>query len=374
MNTQISNILENSGILHFTLSNINVSLSNAIRRTILSDIPTICFITELYVDNQCKFEVNTSRLHNEILKQRLGCIPVHEKVTIGEELSNPLTGKYMIELDVKNDTDELMYVTTEHFKIKNKTNGHYLTKEERDKIFPKDPVTGYYIDFARLRPKISDTIPGEEIKMTADFSVSTAKNNSMYNVVSKCAYANTIDVTKKNSVWDEMLAKLKIGGELKEEEIEFEKRNFEALDAQRYFIPDSFDFVIKSVGVYENAEIVKMACIILQNKFVDLIKDIDSDTLIITQSETTMENCYDCILEGEDYTIGKVIEYLLYSRYYEKEKKLAYCGFKKFHPFDSHSVIRMALIDTNEKSVVRQYMRSACVEAEEIFRKIYKLF
>lgn len=374
MNTQISNILENSGIFHFTLSNINVSLSNAIRRTILSDIPTICFKTELYVDNMCKFETNTSRLHNEILKQRLGCIPVHEKVTIGKELSDPLSGKYMIELDVKNDTDELMFVTTEHFKIKNKMNGHYLTKEERDKIFPKDSITGYYIDFARLRPKISDSIPGEEIKMTADFSVGTAKYNSMYNVVSKCAYSNTIDVVKKNTVWDEMYAKLKETEENTKEEIEFEKRNFEALDAQRYFIKDSFDFVIKSVGVYENVEIVKMACIILQNKFVDLIKDIDSDTLIITQSETTMENCYDCILENEDYTIGKVIEYLLYDRFFEREKKLTYCGFKKFHPFDTHSVIRLALVDTNEKSVVRQYMRSVCVEAEEIFTKIYKLF
>jgi DNA-directed RNA polymerase alpha subunit/DNA-directed RNA polymerase subunit L len=374
MNTKLNNFIENSGILHFTLSNINVSLSNAIRRIILSEIPTIAFITENYVDNQCNIEINTSRLHNEILKQRLGCIPVHEKVILSKELSDPLSGKYIMELDVKNDTEELIYVTTEHFKIKNKTNGHYLTNEERNKIFPKDPVTQYYIDFLRLRPKISDTIPGEHIKLSCEFLVSTAKNNSMYNVVSKCSYSNTPDVVKKNTVWDSMYEKLKEVEENTKEEIEFQRRNFEALDAQRYYTPDSFDFVIKSVGVYENIEIVKMALIILQNKFVDLIKDIDSDTIVITQSESTIENCYDIILENEDYTIGKVLEYLLYSRFYEKEKKLTYCGFKKYHPHDTYSVIRIGLEGTNEKSAVRQYMRSVCVESEEIFRKIYKLF
>jgi DNA-directed RNA polymerase alpha subunit/DNA-directed RNA polymerase subunit L len=374
MNTQLNNFVENLGILHFTLSNINVSLSNAIRRIILSEIPTIAFITEIYVDNQCNIEINTSRLHNEILKQRLGCIPIHEKVVLSKELSDPLSGKYIMELDVNNDTENLMYVTTEHFKIKNKSNGHYLTQEERNKIFPKDPVTHYYIDFLRLRPKISDTIPGEHIKLSCEFLVSTAKNNSMYNVVSKCAYSNTIDVVKKNTVWDSMYEKLKEVEENSKDEIEFQKRNFEALDAQRCYIPNSFDFVIKSVGVYENIEIVKMSLIILQNKFVDLIKDIDADVIVITQSESTIENCYDIVLENEDYTMGKVLEYLLYSRYYEKEKKLTYCGFKKYHPHDTYSIIRLGLEGTNEKSVVRQYIRSACVESEEIFRNIYKLF
>ena len=374
MNTKLTNFVENAGILHFTLSNIDVSLSNAIRRTILSDIPTIAFITDTYEYNQCKIEINTSRLHNEILKQRLGCIPIHEKVLLEGDVTDPLTGKYILEVDVKNDTDEMMYVTTEHFKIKNKTNGHYLTQEERNKIFPKDQVTQYYIDFARLRPKIADTIPGEHIKLTCEFGISEAKHNSMYNVVSKCSYANTPDIVKKNTVWDAMYEKLKESDDNTKEEIEFQKRNFEALDAQRHFIPDSFDFVIKSVGVYENVELVKMACIRLQNKFVDLIKEIDSDTIVITQSETTIDNCYDVILENEDYTVGRVLQYLLYNRFYEKEKKLSYCGFKKFHPHDTYSVIRMGLIDTNEKTAVRQYLRSGCVEAEEIFRKIYKLF
>lgn len=37
---------------------------------------------------------------------------------------------------------------------------------------------GAYIDFVRLRPKISDSIPGEHIKLSAEFSVSTVSNPS----------------------------------------------------------------------------------------------------------------------------------------------------------------------------------------------------
>ena len=39
MNPRITNISEINNILNFTLSNVDVSIANAIRRTLLSDIP-----------------------------------------------------------------------------------------------------------------------------------------------------------------------------------------------------------------------------------------------------------------------------------------------------------------------------------------------
>ena len=67
MNPTLSNISEEGDVYKFTLSGINVSLANAIRRTILSDIPTLVFYTETYKDNQCNISINSTRLHNEIL-------------------------------------------------------------------------------------------------------------------------------------------------------------------------------------------------------------------------------------------------------------------------------------------------------------------
>lgn len=367
MNPSISNISEEDDIFKFTLSGINVSLANALRRTIVSDIPTVVFYTENHKDNQCNITVNTTRLHNEILKQRLSCIPVHIK-----EL-DVLPENYVLELDVTNDTENTIIVTTEDFKIRNKSNGNYLTDEETHRIFPANRKTNMYIDFARLKPKISDTIPGEQLTLTAEFSIHTAKDSSMFNVVSKCAYENTPDMAKIKGVWEDQEKKLK-SENMNNEDIEYNKRNFMILDAQRHFVPDSFNYVVQTVGVFENLDIIKKACAILQSRFTELIAEIDSDIVPINISETTIENCYDVILEDGDYSIGKTIEYILYEQYYLGEKTLTYCGFKKMHPHNPESTLRLAYKDPADKRTVSQYLRTACVESANIFARMYKLF
>ena len=367
MNPNISNISEEGDVYKFTLSGVNVSLANAIRRTILSDIPINVIKTDNYLDNQCNITINNARLHNEILKQRISCIPIHIK-----EL-DLLPDKYVLEVDVENNGSNTIYITTEDFKIRNKNNDNYLTIEETRKIFPPCQKTNSFIDFARLRPKISSTIPGEHIKLTAEFSVGTAKDNSMYNVVSKCSYGNTLDPLKISEFWEQYEQKL-LTEKMTKEEIEFQKKNFYLLDAQRHFIPDSFDFVIQTIGIYDNKEIVKKSCIIIQNKLIELIKAVDSDTIPINYSETTMDYCFDIILENEDYTIGKVLEYLLYEKYYVTDKVFSFCGFKKFHPHNTDSVIRVAYLSANDKNMVKQHLRLVCIDASEIFKRIYELF
>ena len=63
--------------LHFTLTDIDTSVANAIRRTVLSDIPVVCIRTDIKEEDpekKCKIEANTTRFHNELIKQRLSCI------------------------------------------------------------------------------------------------------------------------------------------------------------------------------------------------------------------------------------------------------------------------------------------------------------
>jgi len=362
-----SMIADDGEVTTFTLAGINVSIANALRRTILSDIETIVFYTETYDDNKCTIFENTGRLHNEIVKHRLSCIPIHSTNL------ETLPDKYIMELDVDNDSETMCIVTSGDFRIKNKESGNYLTEAETRKIFPPNPITQSYIDFIRLRPKIGDSIPGEKIRLTCEFSISSAKQNSMFNVVSKCAYGNTIDKVKVEEAWFGLEQRLASEGMTKEE-IEFQKKNYYLLDAQRQFIPDSFDFVIQSVGVFENRDIVKKACIVLQNKFVEMIENIDSDMVNITLSETTMENSYDIILENEDYTMGKVIEYILYEKYYLGEKTASYCGFKKMHPHDTKSIVRLAYNDKTDKHMCRTHLKTACGLAQEVFTKIYNMF
>lgn len=373
MNPILSSISEEGDLYSFTLSGINVSLANAIRRTILSEIPVLAFYTETYNDNQCTVHVNTTRLHNEILKHRLSCIPIYETVDSRQKDNTLLVGTHILDLDLQNETESMMFVTTEHFRIRNKTSGKYLTQDETRRIFPANKLTNMFIDFARLRPKIGDSIPGEQLKLTAEFSIHTAKENSMFNVVSKCSYGNTIDVKRVDSIWEEQNNNL-IAEQTSLDDIAFQKRNFYLLDAQRHFIENSFDFVIQTIGVYENKDIIKRACVAIITKLTNLIQDIDSDSIPILNSETTIDFCYDITLENEDYTIGKILEYILYEKYYMKEKILSYCGFKKFHPHFTYSTIRIAYLEKSDKRMAGQHLKIACVEANDVFNRIYEMF
>ena len=108
----LSEVMENDhkGILTFRLSNTNVCFANALRRTILSDIDMCCILSENYETNQVNIEKNTGRLHNEILKHRLSCIPVHYAGS--KEKMQKFCDSYILEIDCNNDTDVLQFVTT----------------------------------------------------------------------------------------------------------------------------------------------------------------------------------------------------------------------------------------------------------------------
>jgi DNA-directed RNA polymerase alpha subunit/DNA-directed RNA polymerase subunit L len=362
----ISSISEEAGLYKFTLSNTPTCIANGIRRTILSDIPIVVIPTETYSENLCKIEVNTCRMHNEIVKQRLSCIPVHTK-----DLEQ-FPQKYMLELDVTNTTDNAIYVTTADFRIKNKENGNYLTEAETQKIFPPNQYTNHYIDFVKLRPKISDTILGEQIKLTAEFAVKTAKHNSMFNVVSKCSYANTPDASKIAEIWNEKEQAL-ISKEQTRDEIAYQKRDFLMLDAQRVFVPNSFDFVIQSIGIYENKEIVQMACMEIVRKLTTIVESLDTDTILITISPTTIDFCFDITLEY-DYTIGHILEHFIYNEHFLGDKTVSFCGFKKMHPHLKDSVLRIAFVQNMDKIYVKQYIREAAIVAMEMLEKIRAFF
>lgn len=367
---------ETDDVFRFTLAGLNVSLANAVRRTIQDDIP--CYVFDVAKSN---FEINTGRLHNEILKQRLQCIPIHSKVILEDWLANRadhnIFEKYVMELDVQNNGEHTIYVTTSDFRIKNKTTGRPLTDSELSRLFPLDRITNSPVIFARLRPRISESVPGEHLKVSCEFVISTAAENSAYSVVCCSAYGNTIDPEAAVKAWDATELRLrdeaaKKGESIDASEIAFQKKNFQILDRQRYFLKDSFDFNIESIGVYTPRELCKMACVHLKSQFEKLIDEIESDNATILNSETTMENCFDFILEKGDYTIGKVLEYYIYENgFASKTPTIQFCGFKKFHPHDTHSVVRVSYFSKDaNKSWMKLHLKESCIAAAATFKAL----
>ena len=372
---KIRDIVNDDNILKFTLSNVNVSIANAIRRTVLSDIPTVVFKTTPQEENHAQIITNTSRLNNEILKQRLSCIPIHI-----EKLNIKLLENYLLEVNVENNTnDSIIYVTTEDFRIRDISEDKLISKEDSKVIFPPwvaPDGTEHYIEFLSLRPKISDSILGESIHLTCELSYGTSKENAMYNCVSVCSYGFSINVKRQEEILEDLRKEWKKDNL----NVEFEEANWLLLEGQRdrngTVLKDSFDFIVQTLGVYENTDIIRKACdIIIErlNRMNTLLKT-NEDLIIV--SENTMENCYDITLLNEDYTIGKVIEYMLYSLLFDvsENKLLSYCGFKKLHPHDTFSIIRVAYIEETTKDIIKQNVDICIIKSIEIFRKIYSFF
>ena len=364
---ELNDIPGNGDMLSFTLSGVNVSIANAIRRTILADINTVVFRTTPNEKNKANIIANTSRLNNEVIKQRLSCIPIHIKDYDDFPFKN-----YIMEVNIENNTDTVMFVTSQHFKIRDLVTGKYLDETKTREIFPANDYTGCFIDFVRLRPKISEEIPGEKINLTWEFDIGNAKEDGMFNVASTCSYGFSIDETVQEAELQRKRQTWKDEGKSKEE-IDFETQNWKLLDGLRITKKDSFDFTIDSVGVFTNNELIDTACKILMHSFNDLNNLIEKDELKIIKSQNTMSNCFDIILENEDYTVGKVLEYFLYTKYYETNM-LTFCGFKKMHPHDTYSIIRVAYSQAVELSTVKGHLQECIADSINIFKRIRKEF
>ena len=353
--------------LKFTLSGVDVSIANAIRRIILSDIPIVVFRVSPNDKNKCTILGNTCGLNNEIVKHRLSCIPIHIKDVSEFPLKN-----YILEVNVQNNTDTAMYVTTKDFIIKDKITDKPLSQDEIREIFPANDLTADYIDFVKLKPKPAEEIQGKLINLTCDFDIGTAKEDGAYNVVSTCSYGNTIDIAVQEAELQKLKQKWKDSGK-KESEIEFEAANWKLLEGKRIFKKNSFDFVIQTIGIHTNAELLAISCKIMIEKLENFINIIENDELEIKVSENTMKNSYDIILNNEDYTLGKVIEYYMLEIYYSK-KIITFCGFKMLHPHDLYSLIRVAFPQPEEISRIKGLLKESSNSAISTFKKINKEF
>ena len=353
--------------LKFTLSEVNVSIANALRRIILSEIPIVVFRVSPSDKNKCSVIANTCGLNNEIIKHRLSCIPIHIKDVDTFPIKN-----YIMELNVQNNTDTTIYVTSNDFVIKDLVTGKPLPGDKIIEIFPADDITGDYIDFVRLKAKSAEEIQGKIINLTSEFDIGTAKEDGAYNVVSTCAYGNTIDQATQEAKLAQLKQKWKDEGK-KESEIEFEATNWKLLEGKRIFKKDSFDFVIQSIGIYTNAELLNLACKVMIEKLQNLNSIIEKDEVEIKIADSTIPNCYDIHLNNEDYTIGKVIEYFLLKNFYDTGI-LTFSGFKMLHPHDTYSLIRVAYTKPVDVSYVKGNLIECISISVDTFTKIRKEF
>jgi DNA-directed RNA polymerase subunit L len=364
---------DNLGILEFEILNEDVSIVNSLRRTMMTDISSLVFRGFPHESNNIMIEKNNTRFNNEYLKHRISCIPI-----LYNDPSNYKVFKenyyYKLNVKIKGDEKEKKLITTNDFEL------YRRNPQGNDKLIKKNNYLPKYngegVPICYLFPKISETEPEEELNITMNIDIGTQKEDACWNMVSKCLFYNIQDEKEVENRKKEFIGK------------EQEMRDFEILDAQRYYKKNHFNFIVETIGVYKNKEIVKMACESIINKLTKLNEAFSKNTeefnspqtLILNNDKSlfyifkeTMSNnniLYTLRLENEDYTIGKLIEKHLDLSVYK------YVSFKKEHPHDTYSFIHFVYKNQeniNEIKVIEDLKNALNVIIKK-YESIYKEF
>lgn len=371
---KFKDIQKNDNKISFIVEDIDVSILNSIRRTILSDIPNVAFDFEPYEFDNKKVDIitNTCSLHNEIILQRLSMIPL--KFTENEINDfDPL--KYKFKLSKTNNTNKMLNVTTGDIQIFDENDKKYPDSFIR-KIFPKNKISNDFILLTKLKPNNYDKEKGDSIEINMIASKKTAKDYAGFGYVSKCVYHNIVDKDKAKQALKELKEKNK---NLNSKELEDLEKDFNTLDKFRYFKtnkydePNSFQFDIESEARVSPEYLFFKSIEIIKGRLQRLLENIIDNKITINKIKNT-ENLYEFIIENEGHTIGNLIQSILYNIHIrENEKKnINFIGYKCPHPLENTLIINIKFTNNINSTEVNAIFRKGITDIQDILDNINK--
>jgi DNA-directed RNA polymerase subunit L len=389
--------------VEFELANIHFSTSNAIRRLMISSIKTVGFRTEPYKACDIKVIVNDTPLHNQFALHRISMVPINISKPESFDVDD-----YLFIINVSNNTNSIISITTEDFQIKKISTNKMLSREEVKKFFPPDPITGNYILLNRLKPKYF--VPSKNVskdvvaEMSKDFnklnigedvmhfhiegkaSISTSSENGHYSAVACASYINTVDpekaLTGLKAYMDSQneSSKLKNVTPMTPEKL---TRRFELTERARFFYtndkeePNVFTFKIESVGIIPPLIIFHRAINILKEKIHNFISNLiaKNENSITIKVSDQLNGGYEFLVKDEDDTLGNIIQShlcMMYADYAlpKEQRKLKYVGYKKPHPLEKYIVIAIQGQTENIDEIINDIVKVGCLEIVKMLNKI----
>lgn len=157
-----------------TLRGVDVTVANALRRVIHSDIP---YVAAHVGDDGRLFRVaaNTSKLHNDMLCDRLALVPIH---LTAAEVDAFIPGSIKVRVNVENKSRAPVDVTSAHFRVTLFDKPH---PSPVARLYPPCPVTGDWVLLTRL-------FPGERVDVEVTLERNTAAVHAAYCVASMACF------------------------------------------------------------------------------------------------------------------------------------------------------------------------------------------
>lgn len=301
--THFSNIKEDYNDLKFNIKNndeIKLGLANAIRRIIISQVPT--FAIDL---DSITFDENTSMLHDSYLAIRLGLLPINYENIKDYDIEN-----INVSLDIKNSENYMINVYSKDFNVE--YNGNTL-----ENFFIDDNIL-----FAKLKPEQSLRLHCKIGKSNAELS------GTYHSAVCKSIVTYEKDDDKIESITKDMNDEA--------------KQKFLNVMGETYYLknknnePDTYVFNIESIGMIKPKTIVEIALSILKErlKIVQTALNENNDRKIKVDENTKLFQSYDFTIIDENHTLGNLI-----SSYLLDNPEINYSGYIIPHPNDNKMVI-----------------------------------
>ena len=157
---------------------------------------------------------------------------------------------------------------------------------------------------------------------------------------------------------------------------QFEEKNWRLLEAKRHVIEDSHEFLLESVGVYENMHLMDLGCGILIEKYKTFIENVKTNNKIIIEPnrDSTVPNEFMIKLLDEDYTLANPLVYYMYQKHYIDDKSITFVGFRKPHPHNNVGEIRLAFAEPTDASTAALYLTQAATKCAELYKNVQNNF
>ncbi len=331
----ITNLNINKNEMEFDLNNltdIKISMANAIRRTAISDIETYNID-----DHSIIFHENKSIFDDQFLIHRMKLIPIVSSLELNYD-------DIKISCHKENEDEGTIGVYVRDFEFK---------KSDGDLVDVNTICKHQNILFSKL--KHGDKISFEG-KLTKNNS---GRGGASFCPVSKCIYTFKIDEEQAKEASKDMS--------------EAEKKSFYTQDVQRVYAmnddgnPSVYQFCINSISFFEPSEIMQQTLDILIDKMNTLkteFRNENSDKIKLSfdndQPDITV-----FMIHRENETMGNLL-----SSYLNTTENVGYCGYVIEHPSHKYFILKIKLNENNDMSHILDVIEGTIEKIRDILSNI----
>jgi len=358
--------------IQFQITPTDVAYVNTLRRVILTEVEIAAFRSDILEDGTTsgiKITKNSTPMSNEMLAHRIGLLPIH--------VSNPLEWapeSHTFTLSVINDSADPKDIVAADIRVlKNRGPDEEPLPVPSTEFFRLDGHSKETALIAVLKGRVGTQEP-ETLSFEATATLGTGRENAQFIPTCQCSYKYTLDndperVKEHYEKWLSTYKKFTPteleANPTKKQELE---REFKTMEIARCFKvdernePNSFDFIIESVGVLDPVYIVARALQVLQEKaaFYSSVDTGDLPSSVQVRPADARMKGFDFIFQKEDHTLGNLLQTWMEKNLMDSgDSGVTFVGYKVPHPLKDEMLLRVAVEDGKELTARTAIMTAA---------------